>query len=58
MTVRFRKWGNSLAVRTLKRVAAVIQAIDGTSVELTVKDTTVLRPLDAEITRRCPHIAC
>jgi antitoxin MazE len=44
--VQFRKWGNSLAVRIPKSVAAAVSAADGKRVQLTVKDgALVLRPI-------------
>jgi antitoxin MazE len=44
--VEFRKWGNSLAVRIPKALAAAVNAGDGKRVELTVKgDTLLLRPV-------------
>jgi antitoxin MazE len=46
MIVRFRKWGNSLAVRIPKSAADAISASDGKRVELTVKNgALVLEPL-------------
>ena len=46
MIVQFRKWGNSLAVRTPKSVATAIRATDGKRVELTVRNgALVLQPL-------------
>jgi antitoxin MazE len=53
--VKFRKWGNSLAVRIPKALAKAINAADGKRVELTVKDgTLVLRPV-AKAGRRKRH---
>ncbi len=46
MIVEFRKWGNSLAVRIPKALAAAIDARDGKRVELTVRgDSLLLRPV-------------
>jgi antitoxin MazE len=46
MIVKFRKWGNSLAVRIPKSVAAAIRATDGKCVELTVRNgALMLQPL-------------
>jgi antitoxin MazE len=44
--VRFRKWGNSVAVRIPRSIAQAIGAAPGKSVRLTIKDgTLVLEPL-------------
>jgi antitoxin MazE len=54
MIVRFRKWGNSLAVRIPKSAADAIRATDGKRVELKVDNgALVLRPLAKP--KRKPH---
>jgi antitoxin MazE len=49
MTVTLKKWGNSLAARIPKSVAAQIDVQDGQQLELNVRgESIVLRPLRKE----------
>jgi antitoxin MazE len=46
MIVEFRKWGNSLAVRIPRDLAAAVKAKDGRRAEISVENgTLVLRPI-------------
>jgi antitoxin MazE len=51
MRAKVQKWGNSLALRIPKAVAASAEITEGTEVELTVRDgRLVIVPVERELT--------